>query len=82
MGQTKPTALRVYLNDEDTQRMKSLCSTNELGQTELLQKVASAGLRAIELDGGRITLPLRLAVVAPVASRAAHLNEPKPAPKR
>ena len=79
---TKPTALRVYLNDEDTQRMKSLCSMNELGQTELLQKVVNAGLRALEASGGSITLPLRLAVVMPGVSRSVMLNEPKPAPKR
>jgi hypothetical protein len=79
---TKPTTYRVYLNDEDTARMKSLCDTNELGRTELLSKLVTAGLRALESDGGRITLPLRFVVSITGETAPRYLNDPKPAPKR
>ena len=72
----KPTTYRVYLNDEDTARMKTICDATELGRTELLSKLVTAGLRAIESDGGRITLPLRLVVMMHGVAAARYLNEP------
>lgn len=65
MSESNPGSYRVYVNDDDTKRMRFLCSTNELEPKELLDKVVSAGLRAIEADGGRILLPLRFAVLMP-----------------
>jgi len=59
----KPNVYRVYLNHEDTLRMKSICAATELGQSELLSKIVVAGLRSIEENHNAISLPLRFSVV-------------------
>jgi hypothetical protein len=59
---TKPNVHRVYLNDEDTELMKSACAKTELGQSELLTKLVKAALRAVEANEYRVSLPIRLRI--------------------
>lgn len=59
----KPNTLRVYLAADAMQGLQDLCELNELGQNELLTKIAVAGIRALKESQGRILLPLRLKVM-------------------
>ena len=82
MSASKTGSHRVYVNDDDAKAMQAICSTNELTPKELLDLIAKAGIRAIEADGGRITLPLRFAVVMPGVTASRYLNEPAPSRKK
>lgn len=59
MSDTKPTTHRVYLNEEEQALMRAICARTELGHTELLGKLVSAGLKAVAANGETFRLPLR-----------------------
>lgn len=62
--------------------MKSICSRTELGQTELLGKLVSAGLKAVAANGETFRLPLRFVIADETGRPVTYaLNEPKPVRK-
>jgi hypothetical protein len=78
MANVKPTTYRVYLGEEDAALLKQICQRTELGQEELLKKIAIAGLRAINADEMRVALPLRFVVAGESEPLPIYrLNEPK-----
>lgn len=50
---------RIYIGEESARQMAEICTTTELGQTELLTKIVRAGLQSIHEGGCAVTLPLR-----------------------
>ena len=79
-SQTKGSALRLYLRDEEVQSVKELAEVLEISQTEILSRIAAAGIRAIKEAGNRMPLPLKFQVYEePVGDY--RLNE-KPTHKR
>jgi hypothetical protein len=62
----KRKQVRIYLDDEDSPVFDSLLAkSGKLSETALMTMIVSAGLKAIEQGGGRITLPLQLEMASP-----------------
>lgn len=78
MGPTKRNTFRLYLNEEDATRLQKSADTTELAQSEVMSKLMSAALRAVEKNGYRMPLPLRFQIVEDAFS----LNEEKPKSRR
>jgi hypothetical protein len=53
----KGTSRRVWLTDEDLQRLKEITEFTHMGQTELLTHIIRAGLHKIASEDKRIVLP-------------------------
>lgn len=77
----KPTTFRVYLGDDDESLLRDICSYTELGQTELLSKIAVAGIRTLMHNGRQVQLPLRFTVEQPEPVDYLVLRD-KPKPKK
>jgi hypothetical protein len=71
----KPNTFRVYLNEEDTALLAGICGKTEQGQTELLSRIAKAGLLAIAQNDNSFHLPLRFDVSAAGTSRVLVMND-------
>lgn len=56
-SQRKRDTYRVYLDENAGQLCAKLASGAGISQSQLLSIIAVAGMRAIEGNGGRITLP-------------------------
>jgi Na+-translocating ferredoxin:NAD+ oxidoreductase RnfC subunit len=55
--------LRVWLNTADLEALKKISDYTETPQTELLNRIAHAGLAALS-DAGKLALPLRFKVIS------------------
>lgn len=56
--------LRVWITNEDLEKLKRLSETTDAAQTDLLTKIVHAGIAAlIEFDSGSIVLPIKFRVV-------------------
>lgn len=58
-AQEKGTTFRLYLRKGDDERLVKLAEDTATPQTTLLTWIVSAGISAIESNGGRVVLPLR-----------------------
>jgi hypothetical protein len=77
----KPTTFRVYLGDDDEALLREICNYTELGQTELLSKIAVSGIRAIMANSRHVSLPLRFVVETQEPEPYLVLRD-KPKPKK
>lgn len=60
----KRKQVRVYLDPDDERRFDSLVkSVGQLSESALLSLLLHAALESVEENGGRLSLPLRFAVV-------------------
>ncbi|WCJ58870.1 hypothetical protein NXS98_14250 [Fontisphaera persica] len=59
----KGTTRRLYIADEDLERLKRLSDETNLGQTEILTQIVHAGLVSLEANQNRITFPLRFKIL-------------------
>jgi hypothetical protein len=73
--------VRVYVDDDDAPLLAEVLKLfGKVTETDVVTALLGASLRAIEANGYRVTLPLRLHLGEGDPVR--YLNEPKPAPKR
>lgn len=83
MSNVKPTTYRVYLGEDDTALLKEICQHTELGQEEILKKIAIAGIRAIMHNDRRVTFPLRFSIEQPESAPLLMLRDQlKPGAKK
>jgi hypothetical protein len=60
----KPNQVRLYLNEEAADLVKSAASAiGEIPESQIVSILVLAGLRALKEEGFNLTLPLKLSVV-------------------
>lgn len=72
---TKGNVLRLYVRDEELKGLKEITDYVEIGQTEVMSRIMTAGIRALVESGNRLPLPLKFQVVDGA------LEDPKPIAK-
>lgn len=61
----KPKVARIYLNEEASELTKQAAQEiGDLSESQIVSLLVLAGLRALKETGFKLTLPLRLSVVA------------------
>ena len=79
MPSTKGKNVRLYILEADEPKLETLCERSGLSITSALTTIVTAGLRALEAEHFRVTLPLRFAVTGELDPPPYRLNEPKKA---
>ena len=77
MATTTGKNVRLYILEADEPRLEALCEKTGLTITDALTKIVTAGLRALEAEHYKVTLPLRFTVSEGESSRDYRLNDPK-----
>lgn len=58
----KPKQVRIYLQGDALSTFTSLIEASPLSETQLLGLLVDSALRAVELNGGRLTIPLEFSI--------------------
>lgn len=59
---TKGNTLRLYLRDEELEALQQLTEVLEIPQTEVMGRIMTAGIRALQEAGNRMPLPLKFEI--------------------
>jgi hypothetical protein len=72
-------SLRVTLSPENIENLKRIAQLNEIPQSLILDRIAAAGIAAIDDNKGHLKLPLRFEMVDQkyqrIAARNLQINE-------